>query len=96
MFHGGFRLNNLAREMINQVNCSEKGLIPILKRHRCICKKKQTDFYNMSMLTLSRAILLMCVRTRNKMGNTHTLEKGVKFLILASPIGLHCKDFLIK
>jgi hypothetical protein len=30
------------------------------------------------------------------MGNTHTLEKGVKLLILASPVSLHCKDFLIK
>jgi hypothetical protein len=69
MFHGSFRLNNLARETINQVDSGEKSLIPILKRHRCIT---------------------------NKMGDSHMLEKGVKFLILVSPIGLHCKDFLIK
>jgi hypothetical protein len=48
------------------------------------------------MLTLSRAVLLMRMKTRNKMGNTHMLGKEVQFLILASPISLYCKDFLIK
>jgi hypothetical protein len=48
------------------------------------------------MLALSRTILLVRMRTRDKMGDTHTLEKGVKFLKLASPVNLHCKHFLIK
>jgi hypothetical protein len=29
-------------------------------------------------------------------GRTHTLKEGVEFLILATPISLHCKNFLIK
>jgi hypothetical protein len=50
----------------------------------------------MSVFTLSRAILLMRMRTRYKMGDTNFLEEGIEFLILASPVSLHSKNFLIK
>jgi hypothetical protein len=45
---------------------------------------------------LGMTILLMSMRIRNKMGNTHLLKNGVKFLVLASPIGFHGKNFLVK
>jgi hypothetical protein len=32
-FHGSLRLNNLARETIDQIDCSVKGFIPVFKRH---------------------------------------------------------------
>jgi hypothetical protein len=38
-FHGSLRLNNVARETINQIDSSVKGFIPVFKRHRCISKK---------------------------------------------------------
>jgi hypothetical protein len=50
----------------------------------------------MSMLAISMTVLLMRMRTRDKMGDAHTLEKGFKFLVLTSPVSLHCKIFLIK
>jgi hypothetical protein len=36
------------------------------------------------------------MRTRNEVSNTNLTEKGVKLLILASPVGLHSNDFFIK
>jgi hypothetical protein len=39
-FHGSFRLDNIARKTIDQIDSGEKSFIPILKRHRCICKKR--------------------------------------------------------
>jgi hypothetical protein len=50
----------------------------------------------MSMFTLSRTVLLMHMRTRHKMRNTHSLKKVVKVLVLVSPIRLHSKNFLVK
>jgi hypothetical protein len=38
----------------------------------------------------------MSMRTRNKVSNTNLTEKGVKLLILASPVSLHSNDFSVK
>jgi hypothetical protein len=39
-FHGSLRLDNFARETINQIDCSEKSFIPIFERHGCISEKR--------------------------------------------------------
>jgi hypothetical protein len=38
----------------------------------------------------------MSMRTRNEVSNTNLIEKGVKLLILASPVSLHSNDFSVK
>jgi hypothetical protein len=78
------------------VNSSKKSLIPIFQWHRCIGKKRQTDLDNVSMFALGRTILLMCMWTIDKMSYPYSLKKGVKFLILSSPIGLYGNNFLVK
>jgi hypothetical protein len=57
------KINNFAREQVNEKGGSEKGFVPIFKRHRCICKQGKTNFNYMTMFTFSRAILLMSMRT---------------------------------
>jgi hypothetical protein len=59
------RLNDFARETIDLIDSSGKGFIPVLKRHRCICKKRQANLNSMAMLSLSRAVLFMRMRIRN-------------------------------
>jgi hypothetical protein len=59
-------------------------------------QEEQANLNNMAMLSLSRAVLLMRMRTRNEMGDAYTLKERVKFFILTSPISLHSKNFLIK
>jgi len=49
-----------------------------------------------TVLALGSPVLLMCMWARNKMGNAYLIKKGIEFLILASPISLHSKDFSIK
>jgi hypothetical protein len=63
--HGSFRLDDFARETIDKVDCWKEGFIPKLKRHRCICKERQTDLNNVAVFAFSRTILLVCMRTRH-------------------------------
>jgi hypothetical protein len=90
------RLNDLARETIDEIDRREKSLIPKLEGHGSIGKERETNLNNVSMFTLSRSILLMCMRARDKMSNANALEKGIEFLILTPPICLHCNNFLVK
>jgi hypothetical protein len=94
--HGSLRGNNLTSKAIDQIDSSEKSLIPKLQWHGFISKERQTNLDNMSMFALSWIILLMCMRTQKKMTYAYMLEKGIKFLILSSPISLHSNNFLIK
>src|SRR4051812_14777118 len=48
----------------------------------------------MPMFTLT--VLLMRMGTRNKMGDSYTLEKGMELLILTTRVGLNCYDSPIK
>jgi hypothetical protein len=75
---------------------SRKHLIPVLKRHRSICKERQANFNNMSMFTFSRSVLLMSMRTRHKVRYANFLKERIEFLILSSPVRLHSNNFLIK
>jgi hypothetical protein len=59
-------------------------------------KQGKTDFYNMAVFSLGRAILLVCVRTRDVMGNANFIKKGIKRLVLATPIRLNHKNFASK
>jgi hypothetical protein len=48
------------------------------------------------MLSLCRAILPVCMWTGDVMGDPNTLEEGIEFLVLATPIGLYVENFSIK
>ena len=61
-----------------------------------MCKEGKANLNNMAMLTLSRTILLVCMRARNMMGDTNFLKETIKFFILTTPISLHSDNFPIK
>jgi hypothetical protein len=70
-------LDDLTRKPINEINSCKKSFIPEFQRHRCICKEGQTNFNNVPMFALSRAILLMSMRTGNKVRDTNLLKKRI-------------------
>jgi hypothetical protein len=52
-------------------------------------KKHKADFNNMSMLTFNRAILLMSMWARDKVGNTNMIKEGTELLAFTALVGLH-------
>jgi hypothetical protein len=48
------------------------------------------------MFAFSSSILLMCVRAENMMSDSYLCEKGIKFLILTTPVSLHGDDLAMK
>ena len=48
------------------------------------------------MFSLSGPVLLMSVGTGNKMRDADLRKKGVKFLILASPVSLHSDNLVVE
>jgi hypothetical protein len=55
----------------------QECFIPEFKWHRCINKKSKAYFYNVAMISLSRPILLMGVRTGDMIFNAYFLKEGV-------------------
>jgi hypothetical protein len=48
------------------------------------------------VFSLGRAILLVCVRARDKVRDVNLCKQGMKSFIFTSPVGLNRKNFLIK
>lgn len=59
-------------------------------------KQGNANLNDLSVFTFSNAILLMSMRARDVMRNTHILEERTEFLVLPTPICLHSDDFAIK
>jgi hypothetical protein len=59
-------------------------------------KKSKPGFYNVSMLALNSAILLMSMGTSYTMGNAKFMKECVEVAILAPPIVLNMANFLVK
>jgi hypothetical protein len=59
-------------------------------------KKGKADLNNMSVFTLSRAILSMRMWAGHKMSNAHMFKKGTKVVIPPPSVGLHGQQFLIE
>ena len=59
-------------------------------------KKSKSHLDNVSMFSFGRAVLLVCMRTRNMMCNSYFLKERIKFLIFTSPICLHSNNFSVK
>jgi hypothetical protein len=87
---------DLGRKLIYDICGGYEGLIPILERHVRMGKEWQSHHDYMAMLSLSRAILLMGIWTRNRVRDPNLLEEGIEFLILTTPIRLYNKNFLVK
>ena len=71
-FKKGFDMCDKRGEPINQVSGSEKSFIPIFLRNRGRRKKMNTNFNNVTVLSLNRSILLMC------MCENHALSLNLK------------------
>jgi hypothetical protein len=54
-----------------------------MKRDRCMSKKSETSFNDVMMLTFSSTVLLMCMWTKDMMGNPKFLEKRAEVSIFA-------------
>jgi hypothetical protein len=57
-----------------------------------VSKKSETHLYNVTMFALDNAVLLMGVRERNLMRYAKVTKKGIKFLVLPTPIRLDSKN----
>jgi hypothetical protein len=69
-------MDNHARISIYEKGGSKEGLVPKFERHRSTSKQGEAYFDNLPMLSFSRSILLMSMRTRDIMRNTD-FGKGV-------------------
>jgi hypothetical protein len=56
----------------------------------------QPYFDYVTMFSFSGTILLMGMRTRDKMRYPYLGKEGVKGFIFTSPVGLHSKNFSVK
>jgi hypothetical protein len=54
-----------------------------MKRDRCMSNKSETSFSDVMMLTFSSTVLLMCMWTKDMMGNPKFLEKRAEVAIFA-------------
>jgi hypothetical protein len=83
---------------VNQIGRSKKRLIPIFQGHEGVSKKSETHLHNVVMFTLGSAILLMDVGTRDLMGNVNVAKKGIKLIVLPTPVRLELdtNNFAIK
>ena len=59
-------------------------------------KKGKAYFNDMTVFAFGRAVLLVCMWTRNMMLNAYASKERVEFLVLSSPVTLDCNDFLVK
>ena len=56
-------VNNAAQKAIDQIDRHEKSFIPKLKGHGCMSKKREANFYYVTMFSFGRAVLLVSMRT---------------------------------
>jgi hypothetical protein len=61
-----------------------------------MCKKGKSYFDYVLMFSFSGAILLMCVRTRNKVRYDYLCKEGMKRLIFTSLVSLNSKIFSVE
>jgi biotin transporter BioY len=81
---------------VYEVDDNKDNHIPIFQWHGSMSKKGETHLHNVAMFTLSGTILLMCMGACDLMRYANILEKGIKFLILPTPVGLNNNDIMIK
>jgi hypothetical protein len=79
-------IENTSGHAINEETGCKERITPKAKRNGRMSKKSEPCFYDMTMFTLSGAILLMSVRTSNTVNDTEFMKKGIEVAILAPPI----------
>ena len=85
-----------SRHAINEITCGEKSLVPITQGKGRVREQSETNFYQVTVLTLSNAILLGSMRVRNSMRDARALKIAMQLLILTNPIGLNNFNFSIQ
>jgi hypothetical protein len=88
-FKRSFHIKNTCRKPIYQKTGCGKSITPKPKRNRCMREQSKTSFNQVTMLSFSSTVLLMCMWTRDTMCNPKLLEKSVEVAILAPPIRLN-------
>ena len=61
-----------------------------------MCQKGEANFHYVTMFSLSRSVLLVCMRTRDVVGDANALKERIQTLILTTLICLHGNNFAIK
>jgi hypothetical protein len=59
-------------------------------------KKSYASFNNVTVFTLSYAILLVSMRTSYTMSNAMLLKERTKITVLTPPVGLNINNFLLE
>jgi hypothetical protein len=96
-FKRSFHINNTCRKPIYQKTGRGKSITPKPKRNRCMRKQSKTSFNQVTMLSFSSTILLICMWTRDTMCSPKLLEKSVEVAILAPPpIRLNMNNFMLE
>jgi hypothetical protein len=89
-------VDNLTRSAIDQECSGKKCLIPIFEWYLRLRKERHANINDMSMLSFRSSILLMSMRTRNKVSDANLIKKRIEFLIFTTPDSLYGKNFSIK
>jgi hypothetical protein len=82
-------IDDSIRKSVNQINNMNKSFSLEFKCHASLEKERESDLYNVTVLALSRSVLLVCVGVGYTVCDSNMLEKGIKGLIFPTPISLH-------
>ncbi|KAI5316917.1 hypothetical protein L3X38_036624 [Prunus dulcis] len=69
------------RHAVDQVNCSDNSIIPVMARNISTNQKFSGCFKKMSILSFNNTILLRCLRISRLMDNSMLLEVSLKVMI---------------
>ncbi|CAL8112915.1 unnamed protein product [Prunus armeniaca] len=78
---GNFKGQYTKRHVVDQVNCSDNSIIPMMARNMSTNQKCLGGFKKMSILSFSNNILLWYLRTSHLMDNFMLLEISLKVMI---------------
>jgi hypothetical protein len=62
---------------VDEESGRNESLISKFERHGCSCQERKTNFNDMSMFSLNNTILLVRMRARDLMSNTHLGEEVI-------------------
>jgi hypothetical protein len=81
---------------VYEVGVIKESLVSIFQWYGSMSKKGETHLHNVAMFMLHCTILLMRMGAPDLMRDANILEKGIKFLILPTPVRLNSNDLTIK
>jgi hypothetical protein len=96
MFHGSIIGYNPLGSAIDEKCGREVCLIPKFECHASMGKERKPYFNDVPVFAFCSAILLMCVSTRDKVGDPNVSKTLIQLLIFPTPVGLHGNNLSIQ